>query len=275
VQFNIGGQKQSVQAVVMKAVHEVILGIDFLIDADVDWIFSQGKIKLGDEWIQLHKRQKMDDVLMEYVCDECEILPGCQAGVPVEILRPTLNLGSDYWADDPIELEDGVVVARTLFTGETHNAIVRVINLTDDTYYVRKEQYFGTASRVKICDAENQCTNVGQGFQANSVRQTTPSKGTEKNGIEHIECFLEGLPSELSPGHEQIRAFLTRNSKVFSESEFDIGRTHLVEHKIETDDSRPVRQALRRHPVAYLPLIDDYVQEMQDSGIIEPRIGSE
>jgi len=41
------------------------------------------------------------------------------------------------------------------------------------------------------------------------------------------------------------------------------------------DDSRPVRQALRRHPVAYLPLIDDYVQEMQDSGIIEPRIGSE
>ena len=72
---------------------------------------------------------------------------------------------------------------------------------------------------------------------------------------------------------DRVRAFLTRNSKVFSESEFDIGRTHLVEHKIETDDSKPVRQALRRHPVAYLPLIDEYVQGMQDSGIIEPRIG--
>jgi len=141
---------------------------------------------------------------------------------------------------------------------------------------VRKEQYFGTASRVEVCDAETQCTDFGQGFQANSVRQTTPSEGTEKNGIEHIECLFEGLPSELSPGHkEQVRAFLIRNSKVFSESEFDIGRTHLVEHKIETDDSRPVRQALRRHPVAYLPLIDEYVQGMQDSGIIEPRIESE
>jgi len=108
------------------------------------------------------------------------------------------------------------------------------------------------------------------------VRHTTPSKGSEMNEIEHIKCLFEGLPSELSPGHkEQVRAFLTRNAKVFSESEFDIGRTHLVEHKIETDDSKPVRQALRRHPVAYLPLIDEYVQGMQDSGIIEPRIGSE
>jgi len=88
--------------------------------------------------------------------------------------------------------------------------------------------------------------------------------------------LFEGLPSELSPGHkEQVRAFLTRNSKVFSEGEFNIGRTHLVKHKIETDNSKPVRQALQRHPVAYLPLIDEYVQGMQDSGIIEPRIGSE
>jgi len=62
VQFKIGGQKQFVQAVVTKAVHEMILGIDFLIDADVDWRFSQGKIKLGDKWIQLHNRQKKDCV---------------------------------------------------------------------------------------------------------------------------------------------------------------------------------------------------------------------
>ena len=36
-----------------------------------------------------------------------------------------------------------------------------------------------------------------------------------------------------------------------------------------------MRQTLRWQPVAYLPLIDDYVQEMQDHGIVEPRVGSE
>jgi len=35
VNFKIGEQKHSVQAVVTKAVHEMILGIDFLIDADL------------------------------------------------------------------------------------------------------------------------------------------------------------------------------------------------------------------------------------------------
>jgi len=61
-QIKIGGHKQFVQALVTKAVHEVILGIDFLIDADVDWRFSQGRIRLGDKWVQLHKRQKKNCV---------------------------------------------------------------------------------------------------------------------------------------------------------------------------------------------------------------------
>jgi len=36
-----------------------------------------------------------------------------------------------------------------------------------------------------------------------------------------------------------------------------------------------VRQALRHHPVVYLLLIDDYVQQMQDRGIDELRVCSE
>jgi len=62
VTFKIGAQEHSVHAVVTKAIHEMILGIDFLIDADVNWKFSQGRIKLGDEWIKLHTRKNSDDV---------------------------------------------------------------------------------------------------------------------------------------------------------------------------------------------------------------------
>ena len=61
-QIKIGGHKQFVQALVTKAVREVILGIDFLIEADVGWRFSQGRIKLGDEWVQLHKHRKKNCV---------------------------------------------------------------------------------------------------------------------------------------------------------------------------------------------------------------------
>ena len=46
----------------------MILGIDFLIDADVDWKFSQGRIKIGDEWIKLHTRKNSDNVQKSLTC---------------------------------------------------------------------------------------------------------------------------------------------------------------------------------------------------------------
>jgi len=132
------------------------------------------------------------------------------------------------------------------------------------------------ASKVEVFELGTQSTEIGKGLKVNTVRRMAPCKGTEKNETEHIECLFGDLPTELSES-QKARAveFLTRNAEVFSEGEVDIGWTHLVEHKIETNESRLVRQALRRHPVAYLPLIDEYMQEIQDNGIIEPRIGSE
>ena len=46
---------------------------------------------------------------------------------------------------------------------------------------------------------------------------------------------------------------------IFSQGEYDIGRTHLVEHTIDTGDNRPIRQALRRHPIQHLEVIDEPV----------------
>jgi len=47
VTFRIGSHEFTIHAVVTKAVHEMIPGIDFLIDADCDWRFIAGKIKLS------------------------------------------------------------------------------------------------------------------------------------------------------------------------------------------------------------------------------------
>ena len=72
-----------------------------------------------------------------------------------------------------------------------------------------------------------------------------------------------------------MREFILRNADVFSASEFDLGCTGLLEHSIKLSSNKPVRQALRRHPVVYLPLIDEYVDSMVQNGIVEPMPGSE
>jgi len=129
--------------------------------------------------------------------------------------------------------------------------------------------------RSKFSGPISQSVQDGEGLTVNAVKRAAPFKVTQYD-VEHIKCLFKASPTELSEGQRaEAIEFLHNNAAVFSKGEFDIGRTDLVEHKIETPDSRPVRPALRRHPVAYLPLIHEYVQEMQDNGIIEPRVGSE
>jgi len=67
-----------------------------------------------------------------------------------------------------------------------------------------------------------------------------------------------------------LNAILKEYADVFSQDENDLGRTHIIMHHIDTDDSRPVRQPLRRFPPAHVEAISDHVDNMLKQGIIEP-----
>jgi len=57
---------------------------------------------------------------------------------------------------------------------------------------------------------------------------------------------------------------------IFSRGPFDVGRTSLVEHTIDTGTHRPIRQGLSRHPIAHEELIDQEVNELLRNDFIEP-----
>jgi len=48
-----------------------------------------------------------------------------------------------------------------------------------------------------------------------------------------------------------------------------LGRTHLIDHVIDTGDHRPVTEPLRRHAKTHLGIIDAAVDAMLQSGIVE------
>jgi len=128
-----------------------------------------------------------------------------------------------------------VVAARTLFGAEDFRTVMRVLNLTDRPYELKLDQFLGTASQVEVFDFESP---FGGG---NGPSSYMAARRVEELDVGHVQCLIDELPTDLN----------------------------------ETADSKPVQQALRRHPVVYFPLIDKYVQQMQDNGIVEPRIGSE
>ena len=64
-----------------------------------------------------------------------------------------------------------------------------------------------------------------------------------------VEPVLRNLPPDVTPNQrDRVVNFLRKFDDMFSRGTFDMGRTNLVEHTIDTGSHRPIRQPLRRHP---------------------------
>jgi hypothetical protein len=88
-----------------------------------------------------------------------------------------------------------------------------------------------------------------------------------------VSCLIYSPSSDLTPEQRQkTKDFIRINSSSFSKSEFHLGRTTLVQHRIDTGDCAPFKEQLRRHALAYLPVIDEHVDRMLEADVIEPAV---
>ena len=101
--------------------------------------------------------------------------------------------------------------------------------------------------------------------------QLAGSRVNDDGEPDFIQEMLNKMDVELSTEQEdRVKQLLHENREVFSTSEFDLGHTNLVQHRIDTGINRPFKQQLRRHPMAYLPVIDEHVHKMLANDICEP-----
>ena len=77
---------------------------------------------------------------------------------------------------------------------------------------------------------------------ATSVTETATStySPTANDPYSHIQCLLDGLPDDLTAEQRaHATAFIQSRSNVFSCSEYDIGQTRIIPHRINTGDNTP------------------------------------
>ena len=60
--------------------------------------------------------------------------------------------------------------------------------------------------------------------------------------------------------------------ETFAKSSADLGHCPILEHDIDTGDSLPIRQSPRRPPLAARDAEDEILDEMLQTGVIEPSI---
>jgi len=263
LRLTIHGVSTELRALATDAVEDLILGADWLTDQSVHWDFGNSVITLKGKRIPLSARSPQNMVRRIYVSESTIIAPGHMSDIPVMATLRDLRVPKTEWATDARPLQKDVIAARTLLPSVKLQSAIRVINMGNKSYELKAGQFVGNAVPVEVTETSVE-NDVGS-------RCTVTSADATMGIPEHVTCLLESLPSDLSSAErEAVASFIRVNADVFSKSEFDIGRTHLVRHQIDTGNHPPIKQALRRHPMAYWPIIDQHVEEMLANDIIEP-----
>ncbi|XP_062568332.1 uncharacterized protein LOC134230511 [Saccostrea cucullata] len=110
-----------------------------------------------------------------------------------------------------------------------------------------------------------------------SFEQTIPFEQKENlkdvntsNLPEHLEEILQRTSEQLNESQKlSIRNLLVKFQDIFVGPGEPLGRTDLVEHKIETGDSEPFKIPPRRIPIAQREIVEREIQNMLENNIIE------
>ncbi|KAI5753631.1 hypothetical protein M8J77_001985 [Diaphorina citri] len=156
---------------------------------------------------------------------------------------------------EPEFINPDVLPARTLVTVADQNVIpVRVMNTSTNKV------------RLKENDILGNCEPVMEVVTIDGVTQRPSFDRVERPGLTKEllkDCKLE--PKD----RKKAAALISEFSDVFSLSDDDCGRTGLVKHRIDTGDSRPIRQPPRRLALAKQDEVQTMINNMKKQGVIE------
>ena len=112
------------------------------------------------------------------------------------------------------------------------------------------------------------CSSI---FRSSDCSASLSADCEVRGELEYLSPIINSLPADLTDEQKRMATnIILRNADVFSKHEYDLGRTNLLVHTIDTGDHKPFAQPLRSHPRVYLDTIDQAVDNLLKVGVIEP-----
>jgi len=149
--------------------------------------------------------------------------------------------------------------ARSLMPAKFSDNKVTVLKAENRSQVITKRTELGVLHEAEVIDEAIKDTQ-----ETKQENELSPPEAVA------IEKMIKQLPDEVTEEQlKKLKTLLKEYRGIISTGEHDIGRTNLVEHRIDTGGHRPIRQALRRHPFQHLEFIDKEVKEMERHGIVE------
>ena len=247
--------------VVTDHITEPMLSAHWLAENECQWDFQSSTLTVKNimDPVALVARHETLSCRRLTAINNIEIAPWTRTEINTKLELNRIS-GEDYanWATAGTENKNGLLVANTLLPNRCHNIPIMVCNMTDNTMKIEADTIIAEVEPVEII-----CMNES------SRIISEPNICESPEDYLHIQPLIEQLPEHLTT--EQKSALITllhKYSHIFSKHEYDLGETGIVKHTIDTGDSKPVRQSLRRHPREMLQKIDDQVQKLEQAGIV-------
>jgi len=227
-----------------------------------------------------------------------------QVAVPARATLLSTKLPTGNTIVKTRQMEPGVYLGRTLLPPEHHDLRVSIVNTTAELRTVAVGEWLGNLHDVEVLPEQDRgissaetVMTAGDRKQSDALpdrRQERPvptplpdrqqqrpvpaprksvavRAATSSSGNEIVDSLLQQLPNDLDvEQRRQVNEYLQKYQDVFSTSTYDMERTTLVEHEIITGSHPPIRQGLRRHPIAHLDIIVEQVREMVQNDLVEP-----
>ncbi len=250
--------------VVKDITQQFLLGADFLERFGCVIDLRNRSLMAGGRSVPVQLQAQAQRTVCHVSIKETTEIPGYhQVHLHGRLSDPT---GPDYTGMfEPLQKfaeRHGLFLAHSVSLAHTGHTIVRALNPSPATVTVYKEEKVGLLHPVEE-------TRPGGVHVVEPIAEppSQPSRDPERlaQAIETLANGAQGL-TPLEETH--FRTLLQEFADVISVG--DLGKTNMVRHTINTGNAEPIHQHPRRLPFHQKEQVHEMLQEMLDSGIIEP-----
>lgn len=228
--------------------HAVVLGTDFFEKSDqTTFDYKKKVIKIrGAELPMVSTGANCARFSVNFL-ESVRIPPRCEVVMPCKVSDG--HEGQDHMFEPSKKLFEryGLHAARSLISVKDSSVLVRLLNPQTQPVQVYKNATVGELQPLAPDDEIRAFAVQNRDVPGNPQSRKTEETRQRHTSLTRSELHL-GENNLTREEQTELLAFLDANSDVFAKDEFDIGRCKLLQHTIDTQGSRPIKQRPYRPP---------------------------
>ena len=155
----------------------------------------------------------------------------------------------------------GIIAAKSITNTDDSSVIpIQVYNYSSRPIRLKKNQTIGTAEIAK------NITKIDDHKKVNF----NDLKSDDQRLFNYLFNSIQVGPQLSTDEKNKLIHLLVKYKDAISLSKNDLGECNVLEHKIDTGDHQPIKQALYKTNLRQKLEMEQHVQEMKDNNIIEP-----